>query len=517
MELEGAKNLQDLIDGAFCDDPLNGTNQNYILSIIQNPAITADFSKYTKALSDALYDGISTEEGIFPTSLQKSLVTLQLCLDYNLYKSLGEDYVNQNRLAVEAVNHENLLNYVNQEVTDTALYHTIGEKGIMSYIYGLYMLDNCPLSEPSVSEPEIIDAILSLQCEDGGYTLSGSEGDTDVTAMTLQALAPAYLLKYEKYIELPGDLYERLRQSVDKSLNFLSLIQESTGDYGSFGTTCSESTSQVILALYALDIPPISDERFIKDENNCLDGLLIYKCNDKGFSHSRGSVSNDMASSQSLQALTAILNSYEYESSETINAENISVSKAPAFPTKIVIPFGVILICLTAGLILFIKKKKIIHLISALALGALIIGIFFALDIKTKESFENEKSSIIFSESTNDTIEINFLISADTINAGDIFPASNLYVAKDSTVFDVLKEVCRIENIQLDYEKNSVYGLAYVKGIDSIYEYENGDLSGWMYRVNGEMPNIGLGYYTLSAGDKVEILYSTNIGRDLND
>ena len=31
----------------------------------------------------------------------------------------------------------------------------------------------------------------------------------------------------------------------------------------------------------------------------------------------------------------------------------------------------------------------------------------------------------------------------------------------------------------------------------------------------GEMPNIGVGYYKLSEGDKVEILYSKNIGRDL--
>ena len=84
-------------------------------------------------------------------------------------------------------------------------------------------------------------------------------------------------------------------------------------------------------------------------------------------------------------------------------------------------------------------------------------------------------------------------------------------------MFEILCEVCRTESIQLDYEKNSVYGLAYIKGIDSIYEYDHGDLSGWMYRVNGELPNIGCGYFKVKDGDNVEILYSTNIGRDLGD
>ena len=50
MALEGKDNLQVLIDDTFCESPLNGTNQNYILSIIQNPAISADFSKYSASL-----------------------------------------------------------------------------------------------------------------------------------------------------------------------------------------------------------------------------------------------------------------------------------------------------------------------------------------------------------------------------------------------------------------------------------------------------------------------------------
>ncbi len=36
-----------------------------------------------------------------------------------------------------------------------------------------------------------------------------------------------------------------------------------------------------------------------------------------------------------------------------------------------------------------------------------------------------------------------------------------------------------------------------------------------MYRVNGEFPDVGCRSYTLSDGDKIEWLYTTNIGKDL--
>ena len=509
INTEDVSNLQDLIT-SFLRDPISGTNQNYILSTIDNPHIEADVSSYMPVLANSLDKGISSEEGIFPTSLQKSIATLKTCIDYSIRQAedLGKEIDPE-------LKEDSLAPLLTDAVLDAALYHSIGEKGIMSYIYGLYMLDTCGFENASMSRDEVIDALLLLQCDDGGYTLSGDVGDTDVTAMTLQVLAPSYL---------DPSCSEDLQASVERSISFLSSIQEEGGDYASFGTACSESTAQVVLALDALDINPLTDDRFIENGNTLLDGLLIYRQEDGGFSHASGLPSNDMASSQVLEALTAMLKYTDDSDTSAVPASEIKPA-SKKFPTdeadrtllRILIPVVIAVISLSVGIIITVRRKKIIHLISSILIAAALIGLFFELDIRSRSSFENAKSAVILSASEKNTSEISFLISAETVSDEEIYPIQTLYVAQDSTVFEILCEVCRLNNIQLDYEKNSVYGLAYIKGINSIYEYDHGDLSGWMYRVNGELPNIGCGYYKVKDGDVVEILYSTNIGRDLTD
>ncbi len=513
VTLEETSDLQALIDTTFCDDPLNGTDQTYIISIIRDPYLVADLSKYINALSNALNEGIDSETGIQPTTLQKSLITLKTCLEYE--KKTG------------------LENYVNQDVLTEALTHTIGEKGIMSYIYGLNMIyslsgeDSYAVNEALPDKKDVIDHLLSMQCADGGFTIAGDEGDVDVTAMTLQALAPEYC---EALLSSAGpEDNARLRNCVTEAVSFLSCKQLQSGDFDSFGSACSESTAQTILALCSLredpayNDGPLNNNDFIKTGNTLLDGLMIYSNDDGGFSHTAETPSNDMASSQALYALTALISAGKTDAlqsvvpAEQIKAAGSAAEKKGTFPFKIVIPAVILAAALAYGIALTLKRKKPIHLISAGIVATLAIGLFFGLDIRSRSSFENEKSVVLLSEKDEDALNISFTISATTVTDKEIYPERSLFIARGSSVFDVLSEVCRTENIQLDYESSSVYGLAYIKGIDSLYEYDHGELSGWMYRVNGEMPNIGVGYYKLKDGDKVEILYSTNIGRDLDD
>jgi hypothetical protein len=374
----------------------------------------------------------------------------------------------------------------------------------------------------SYDHDEVIEALISYQCSDGGYTLSGDVGDVDVTAMARQVLAP-YVPSPLRSAWFPID--SLVVESMSASREFLDTHQLEDGDYESFGTRCSESTAQATLAYASMYngyfIPVRTD---MLSERRLLDGLLLYKQEDGGFAHTFGLPSNDMASSQVLQALTVML---PYEDSGSINAPMIrqaseikpaSAGKGSLAGTlRILIPIVFSVIAVGLGIFFTIKRKKVIHLISAILIAALFTGVFFALDIRSKSYFENRESTVLLSSSEKNASEITFTISAYTVTDEEIYPPKTLYVAKDSTVFEILSEVCRTENIQLDYENNSVYGLAYIKGINSIYEYDHGDLSGWMYRVNGELPNIGCGYYKVSEGDVVEILYSTNIGRDLTD
>jgi hypothetical protein len=56
----------------------------------------------------------------------------------------------------------------------------------------------------------------------------------------------------------------------------------------------------------------------------------------------------------------------------------------------------------------------------------------------------------------------------------------------------------------------------YIEGINNLYEFDAGELSGWIYRVNGEVPGFGISQYALKSGDAVEIIYTLDLGRDVS-
>ena len=103
------------------------------------------------------------------------------------------------------------------------------------------------------------------------------------------------------------------------------------------------------------------------------------------------------------------------------------------------------------------------------------------------------------------------LIPAD----GVILSERQVEFFKGETVFNLLKRELKKNKIHMEFVNTPVYNSAYIEGIANIYEYDCGELSGWMYRVNGIFPNYGCSQYKLSSGDKVEWLYSCNLGADI--
>ena len=57
--------------------------------------------------------------------------------------------------------------------------------------------------------------------------------------------------------------------------------------------------------------------------------------------------------------------------------------------------------------------------------------------------------------------------------------------------------------------------MVYIEGIAYLYEFDYGDLSGWIYHINGAVPSVGCGKYILSDGDRVEWLYTLDLGEDV--
>ena len=83
------------------------------------------------------------------------------------------------------------------------------------------------------------------------------------------------------------------------------------------------------------------------------------------------------------------------------------------------------------------------------------------------------------------------------------------------SVFNVLRRFCKENKIHMEFSDTPIYSSAYIEGIGNLYEFDCGELSGWMYRVNGWFPNYGCSRYRLSDGDVVEFVYTCDLGKDV--
>ena len=107
---------------------------------------------------------------------------------------------------------------------------------------------------------------------------------------------------------------------------------------------------------------------------------------------------------------------------------------------------------------------------------------------------------------------------ADYIPEDGIILAQTTYKGTtDNTVFDALNTLCRNNDIQLEFSYTPVYESYYIEGINYLYEFDGGNLSGWMYQVNGWFPNYGCSSYYLSDGDVIQWVYTCDLGKDVGD
>lgn len=100
---------------------------------------------------------------------------------------------------------------------------------------------------------------------------------------------------------------------------------------------------------------------------------------------------------------------------------------------------------------------------------------------------------------------------------GTILAKTTYNGTTENTVFDVLNTLCRNNDIQLEFSYTPIYESYYIEGINHLYEFDGGNLSGWMYKVNGWFPNYGCSSYYLSDGDVIEWIYTCDLGKDVGD
>lgn len=98
---------------------------------------------------------------------------------------------------------------------------------------------------------------------------------------------------------------------------------------------------------------------------------------------------------------------------------------------------------------------------------------------------------------------------------GVILERTEYVLRKGDTVYDILDRAVRYNKIQMECIYSNNYASIYVQGINHLYEYSCGELSGWMYMVNEKFPNYGCSKYVLSDGDEIVWCYTCDLGRDV--
>lgn len=203
-----------------------------------------------------------------------------------------------------------------------------------------------------------------------------------------------------------------------------------------------------------------------------------------------------------------------------ISAELTDDADSESGGYKIWVVLGVIVTGgLVSGFLFAAGKRNYKNFIAVGTASAVIIAVVLATDIRSKDDYYNGTKK----HKENAVGTVTMTIRCDTI-AGI---SESKYVPKDAvildvtefdieqgeTVYDILTEAAQTYGIHT--ENSGGADFVYISGINYIYELEYGDLSGWMYYVNGKSPSVSCDEYVLSDGDRIEWLYTCNIGNDL--
>ncbi len=472
--------------------------------------------------------------------------------DFKIYENALIEYVNNKNisshssrlkfaLALSSIGSTN--DYIEETLNDS-----LGKQGIMSFVYGLHLINN-GYNHNIYSSEDVINEILNKQLKEGGWAVRGEVSDVDVTSMVIQALAP--------YYDVP-----QVQTAINSALDCLSTKQLNDGDFLSYGVSNPESGAQLIVALSSLNIDFLNDNRFIKNGKTLLDGIIKYQLSDGSFSHVLNGETNSNATVQVFYTLVSyerfkkekkglyLLDSRfndnvsendksDLSSEDNSTISNIEESKAGINSSlgsdleneisknnetnneiriNFIIAIIIVILALLFACILKLNKKNLIVLL----LCTILLLIFcFNLDIQTKDQYYNQEIPSKENPIGKVTMSIECGNIADKHSQYSYIPSDGIIldceefiISEGDTVYDILIEAAKKYSIHI--ENNGNNEMAYIAGINYIYEFDYGDLSGWMFLVNGKEASVGCTSYKLSDGDSIEWKYTLELGKDIN-
>lgn len=409
----------------------------------------------------------------------------------------------------------------------------LDRQGFNAYIWALIALNVTGIQPPegaANTADTLTEYLIAHQHADGSFALMGDGGDVDITAAAVYALAGT---------DSPGAA-EAAQRGADWLAGFDS--------YSTMGVRNCESTAQAVIALSAAGRRESAEKAAAQLEE--------YRREGGGYAHLPDGEVNQMATAQTLEAFTALalaerggslFGEYSGAAAEPDGAE--STPESAEIPTltaestaesgiqpgntaqggltgthiRIIISAALGAAAVACGILFAFRRKK--ALIPAAALLAALAGGVWLLDIRTPEEY--------YSESGGGPVRVTVLAECSTVlshmdiidpavNPPEVVPEDGVIIARcevslpeGATAFDALAAAARKQRVRVDYT-GSAYG-TYVRGIGYVTEFGFGELSGWMYTVNGEFPDVSVSDRVLGSGDVVEFRYTCDLGRDVGD
>jgi len=366
--------------------------------------------------------------------------------------------------------------------------------------------------ENPITLDERVDWVLDRQLADGGWALSGAVSDPDMTGMALMALAP--------HIERAD-----VAEAIDAAIEWLSDSQTETGGWASLGTYNVQSVAQVIAALTTLGIDPSGDERFIANGGGtAITSLLSFQdAETGGFIHGGGV--NIMATDQAAYALVAYwrlrneMNSL-HDMSDAFDGDGEIIIEVDRTALEDVIE---------------VAEKRVqsdYTVASWTVMQTYLEAAIEVLDDENAVQAELDEARDNLSEAiaalvpvstggsgpgtgTQPTARRAFISVRDpNARAGQtsVFFAGQYFdINPGETVYSLLRRT----GLNISSRGHAAWAGMYIDAINNWGEFDDGPLSGWMYRVNGVFPQYSSSTRVLQDGDRVEWLFTRDLGVDI--
>ena len=293
--------------------------------------------------------------------------------------------------------------------------------------------------------------------------------DPDTTGTALTALA-AYADR------------AAVKSFIDKAVAGLSKAQNSNGSYGNVN-----SDAMVIIGLTAVGIDPASDERFVKGGCSLADALLLYV--------------NDTRNGFTTAAVGAV------------NGE--STQKAAALATE-------------QGFRALVALEKF----ESLRADSKSFNIY-TQTAKTSQSGQSGNTTVITPNKPNKGYSSNGAGSVPSTGSGSVGGSTNDWISvvlsitpgdnsqwyqgglrleKDATVEQAICTAAESAGLTLDIKNG--YLRSVTRNGETLGQYNEGPNSGWLYKVDGKAPNVGIADYPLNGGETVTVYYTADYTKE---